>query len=180
MNSGAIKRSRSWIMAGALAAVACTNSASAQTRDTARAVTLPKQNAALRISKWSALALTAGAAAYGFTTNRTADANYAELEQLCVSNRLNCARRDGDAFADADLERRYQDVRTLDSRARTALIASQLGVAATVVLFVIDLRHNRPPRDIPYQPRTLELMPRTDGGVQLQLTLPLSLDKRQH
>lgn len=167
-------------MAGALAAVAYTNSVSAQATDTLRANFTPKHSTVLRISKWTALAATAGAAAYGFSTNRTADADYAKLEELCVANRLNCARRNGEVFADVDLERRYQGVRTLDGRARTALIGSQIGVAATVVLFVMDLRHNRPARDIPYKPRTLEVVPRADGGLQLQLSLPLPVNQRQH
>lgn len=169
-----MNRCRQWMMAGALAAVAYTNNAAAQTTDTLRTRIPPKHSAILRVSKWTALAATAGAAAYGFTTNRTADSDYAKLEQLCVANRLNCARRTGEAFADADLERRYQDVRTLDGRARTALVGSQVGVAATVVLFVMDLRHNRPARDIPYKPRTIDVVPRQDGGMQIRLSLPFT------
>lgn len=166
------------VAAVALAAVAHTNTVKAQTTDSLK--TMHRPSTTLRVAKWSTLALTTGAAAYGFSANRMADADYASLEQSCQDQRLVCARRTGAAYADADLERRYQNVLSMDNRARTALIASQVGVAATVVMFVIDLRHNRPPKDIPYKPRALELMPRSDGGLQLRLTLPLPVDQRKH
>ena len=143
-------------------------------------VVVVRTSPVLRASKWTALALSAGAAAYGFSQNRSADKDYTALEEMCIADRENCARRSGQAYADAELERRYQAVRARDDRARLALLGSQLGVAATVVLFVIDLRHNRPPKDIPYTPRSLDLVPGRDGSLQLRLTLPLAVDQRQH
>jgi hypothetical protein len=134
----------------------------------------------LRVSKWSTLAATVGVAVYGFSTNRTADKQFATLEELCVADREKCLSRNGEAYADADLEQRYQDVRTLDHRTRLALLGTQMGVVATVALFVLDLRHARPPRDIPYTPRALQLVPRGDGSLQLRLTLPLPVEQRQY
>jgi hypothetical protein len=168
---------RALLTAGVIA-VAYINQAQAQTTDS---VTAPpsRHSAVLRASKWTTLGFTLGAAAYGFATNRTADRNYTALEEDCTADRVNCTQRTSSgAFADAGLERRYQDVRALDRRARTALLASQVGLAATVVLFVIDLRDNRPPKDIPYTPRAVQLLPRSDGGLQLRFTLPLPIDQR--
>jgi hypothetical protein len=134
----------------------------------------------LRVSKWAMLGTTVGAAAYGFSTNRTADHDYAALEQMCVADRENCLRRTGEAYTDAQMEQRYQDVKSLDRKARYALLGTQVGVVATVALFVYDLRHARPPKDIPYTPRALDLVPRSDGSLQLRLTLPLPVDQRKH
>jgi hypothetical protein len=96
------------------------------------------------------------------------------MNSFRVYPKAMCERRtDTGAYVDAEMERKYQDVRALDHRARTALVASQVGIAATVLLFVIDLRDVGPPKDIPYKPRALQLMPRRDGSLQLRLTLPL-------
>jgi hypothetical protein len=143
-------------------------------------VAVVRSSATLRIAKWTSLAASAGLAAYGFKENREADRNFATLEQMCVDNRAVCERRNGPAYSDPDLESRYQKVRTLDHRSRNALLASQVGIAGTVLLFIFDLRHNRPARDIPYKPDTsaLEVLPGRDGGLQLSFTLPLSVDKR--
>lgn len=128
---------------------------------------------ALRIAKWSTLALSAGAAVVGFTLNSSADDLYDDLERACVADPLVCASRTpGGAYSAQELESLYQRVLDRDSRARTALLASQIGVAASVVLFILDLRNARGPEDIIYEPRTLELSPRRDGGVELRLNLP--------
>ena len=133
----------------------------------------PKRNQFVRFAKWTTLAASAGAAVYGFTTNRRADDGYAELEELCEANRANCEARNAGAYADPALEQRYQDVIALDGKARNALVASQVGVAATVLLFIYDLRSAAPPRGIPYEPRSLEVAPAKDGGLQLRMTLPV-------
>jgi len=128
---------------------------------------------ALRISKWTALAATVGAAVYGVSTIQAADRGYEGLESACqVSPQLCKLRQTDGSYSDADFEQRYQTVLRQDRRARTALLASQLGVAATVTLFLLDLRHARGPKDIPYHPpQALELRPRPDG-VELRLHLP--------
>ena len=133
----------------------------------------PPSWSVLRIAKWSTLALSAGAAVYGFTLNSRADALYEDLEQACVADRVTCSlRTPAGAYQSPDLERRYQQVLDRDRGARSALLASQIGVAASVVLFIIDLRNARPPDDIIYEPQTLQVSPRRDGGVELRLTLP--------
>ena len=128
----------------------------------------------LRVAKWTTALAAAGTAIYGFTENQRADREYERLEQVCVDEPLRCdARLPNGAYTDADLEARYQDVRAIDRRARAALVAGQIGVAASVVMFIIDLRNSSPPANIPYEPRTFEMMPARDGGVSLRMNVRL-------
>lgn len=127
---------------------------------------------ALRISKWTAATLSAATAIYGFTMNREADDRYAQLERDCLADPDACRLRapDGRYLAD-QLEAQYQEVLRYDRRARNGLLASQVGVAASVVLFVLDLRNARAPDDILYEPRSLQVGAGRDGGVELRLRL---------
>lgn len=128
----------------------------------------------LAVAKWTTAAAAAGAAVYGVVQNRRADHQYEDLEQVCVEEPFRCEERlPNGAYADAELEARYQDVRDLDGRARAALIAGQIGVAASVVLFILDLRNSDGPQNIPYEPRTFDVMPARDGGLSLRLNLRL-------
>ncbi|HSJ14738.1 MAG TPA: hypothetical protein VK939_09985 [Longimicrobiales bacterium] len=127
----------------------------------------------LRVAKWSTLLLSAGAAIYGFTENERADNLYEELEQLCQAAPAECRARTPDgAYQAPELETRYQRVLDRDRTARTALLASQVGIAASVVLFILDLRNARPPDDIIYEPRPLQVGPARDGGMEVRLQLP--------
>ncbi|MEO5511356.1 MAG: hypothetical protein ABIV28_05210 [Longimicrobiales bacterium] len=149
------------------------HSTNVQVTDSIKAQTLRAHSPLVRVSKWSALAFSVGTAAYGFAQNRAADRDYLALEKRCVANEVNCNRRSGEAYIDAEMEAMYQKVRSLDNRARTALLASQVGIVTTVGLFIYDLRDNRPAKDIPYKPRPVEVVPRGDGSVHLRVTLPL-------
>lgn len=128
---------------------------------------------ALRVSKWATLTVTAAAALYGVAAVSSADDSYEALEEACAAAPDVCRlRRPDGAYADAALEAQYRSVVRQDRRARNALLASQVGVVATVAMFILDLRHARSPADIPYEPRGLELAARPDGGVELRLSLP--------
>jgi hypothetical protein len=119
----------------------------------------------LRIAKWTVAGVTAGTALYGFISNNRADDLYRELEVLCVADPLRCLSRTSDgAYTDAELESRYQEMRDVDRRARSALLVGQVGVAASVALFILDLRNRNGPSNIPYEPPGLSLRPATDGG----------------
>jgi hypothetical protein len=127
---------------------------------------------ALRISKWTVAGLSAAAAVYGFTMNREADDLYAQLERDCLADADACRLLGPDGrYLANELETQYQEVLRHDRRARNGLLASQLGVAASVVLFVLDLRNARAPDDILYEPRTLQVGAGRDGGVELRLRL---------
>jgi len=128
---------------------------------------------ALRISKWATVTATVGAAVYGLTRVLRADDQYERLELACEAAPADCRDRAADgSYRDLELERQYQSVLRQDHRARSALLASQVGAAASVVLFILDLRHARAPGDIPYHPpRSLEVAPGR-GGLELRLRLP--------
>lgn len=128
---------------------------------------------ALRVSKWATLTATLGAAVYGLTRVRRADDQYEQLERACEAAPADCRDRAADgSYRDLELERQYQSVLRQDHRARTGLLASQVGAAASVVLFILDLRHARGPGDIPYHPpRGLEVAPGSDG-LEVRLRLP--------
>jgi len=165
---------RRWLLLLLVLALPC--GLAAQEADTGRVVTAPGGStagwSALRVSKWATLAATLGAAVYGVSTARTADDRYQSLELECQAAPDRCGLRTPDgSYRDDSLEQQYQTVLRQDRRARTALLASQLGAAVSVALFIIDLRHARAPDDIPYHPQGLEITPRRDG-VELKLSLP--------
>lgn len=119
----------------------------------------------VRVAKWSALAVAAGFAAYGFARSGDADDAFRNLERSCNLDPERClARTAGGGYVDPALESGYQNVLDLDQQARTALILSQVGLATSVVLFLLDLRNNRPPADIPYTPRGLSLDRSCEAG----------------
>jgi hypothetical protein len=124
----------------------------------------------LRVAKWAALTGAAGAAAYGFIHNGRADDRFRELERQCESDPVVCRDRlpDG-SYRDPDFEAVYQDVLELDRRSRVALIAGQVGIATSVVLFLLDLGNERRPPDIPFNPGRLQLHPDPNGRVHLTL-----------
>jgi hypothetical protein len=129
----------------------------------------------MRIAKWSVLAVAAGAGVYGFIRNNEADDRFRELEELCQAEQFRCSLRTlGGAYEDAEFERMYQDIRRLDDRSHVALLASQIGVATGVVLFLLDLGNSDSPDDIPWVPGGLELRPVQDG-VEVALRFPIAL-----
>jgi hypothetical protein len=113
----------------------------------------------VRVAKWGTLFASAGTLAYGFTQNRAADREYEDIERLCQSTPAACETKpDSDEYADPALETRYQNVIRRDDRARLALLAGQIGLAASVLLFILDLSGGDAlPHDIPYDPRPLRV-----------------------
>lgn len=112
----------------------------------------------IRVAKWSTLLASTSAAAYGFAQNRTADGDYQEIERLCLATSSSCDRTPGsDAYADVALETRYQAVVRRDDRAQVALLAGQVGLAASMLLFILDLPNGSGPKDIPYEPKPLRV-----------------------
>lgn len=128
----------------------------------------------LRIAKWSILAGAATSAVYGFVRSRAADDQYGQLERACNEEPQRCLdTTPSGAYADPALESQYQRVLHLDRQARFGLITSQLAVATSVVLFLLDLRNARPPETVPYEPSTLQVGSDGDGRLTLRFSLPL-------
>jgi len=133
----------------------------------------------LRVAKWGALIGAAGAGVYGFVQNHRADDRYRELEEFCQAEMFRCAQRTAAGeYEDPAFENRYQKVRSLDRRSHTALVLSQIGVASSVVLFLLDLGNAGPPTDIPYVPSGLEIAPAKNGlKIGVRLNVSGSLDR---
>ena len=55
-------------------------------------------------------------------------------------------------------------------------MAGQVGVAASVLMFLLDLGNARPPDDIPWSPGTVR-MERAPGVVRLGIHLPFRLPR---
>lgn len=126
----------------------------------------------MRIVKWTALLASAGAAGYGFAQNRVADEDYEQLEMECEESPVSCAKLStSDNYADPALEQRYQRILKRDENARTALLAGQIGIAASVILFIIDLPSRESPEDIPYEPKPVRFGLSRDGRAQLEMRL---------
>jgi hypothetical protein len=125
---------------------------------------------ALRLAKWTTAGASAGAALYGFYHNQRADEAYERLESACQAAQDACLLRlPGGAYANAELEREYQTVHSHDRRARAGLVAGQVGIATSVVLFILDLRNDRNPPNIPFEPRDgLDAGVSKDGGMMLR------------
>jgi len=131
----------------------------------------PDRGAFLKVAKWTTLMGSAAALGYGIITNREADRDYDAIEKICEETPERCTRLTNGEYADAELEARYQDVVRLDDRAKLSLTAGQVGLAATLVLFILDLPSDPGTEDIPYEPRRLRIGSRADGSLQVGYTL---------
>lgn len=110
----------------------------------------------IRVAKWGTLAGSTTAMIYGFAENRSADRAYREIEKYCAARPAGCTKQPGrSAYADADLEARRQRIVKRDKKARLALAAGQIGLVASVIMFILDLPKSSAPADIPYHPRPL-------------------------
>ena len=129
----------------------------------------------IRIAKWATLIAATGAAGYGFAENRRADREYEDIERECGATPALCAMDPATgSYTNLELEQRYQRVTERDDRARVALLAGQIGIAASVIMFIIDLPGTSTPDDIPYEPRPLRVGLGGDGRtlVGFHLVLP--------
>ena len=118
------------------------------------------------LGKWVSLAGTIGVAGLGFSAHADADDRFAALEALCASDASRCRVTDDGTYADAEAEALFQAVLDKDQEARVYLVGSQIGLAATVALFILDLRNPGGPENIPYDPETIRLHV-TPGEVRL-------------
>jgi hypothetical protein len=127
----------------------------------------------IRIAKWTTLGAGIAAAAYGFAASLAADDRNERVDRICAAAPARCMEVPGGGLVDEEVDRIREEAERLDRRARTALIASQVGVAASVTLFLLDLRNVGDPPNIPYGPARLLIEPGRDGvTVTLRLDLP--------
>lgn len=109
------------------------------------------------LGKWVSLAGTIGVAALGFSAHDEADDRFAALEAFCAADTSRCHVTDEGTYVDPEAEALFQEVLDNDRQARVYLVGSQIGLAATVTLFILDLRNGGGPENIPYDPETIRL-----------------------
>lgn len=121
----------------------------------------------LAIAKWGVLGATAVAAVYGLSASIEADGLYDRISQICASDAGRCAVLPEGGYADEEVARLDRDAHELDERARHGLLATQIGVAATLALFILDLRDGGPPPNVPYVPPQLRVGFGRDGAFRI-------------
>jgi hypothetical protein len=127
----------------------------------------------IRVAKWTTALASSGAVTYGFILNRDADRDYEQIELLCKNNEAACIKKPAsDEYADPALEARYDAIVRRDDRAQLALLAGQIGLAASVLLFIVDLPQGTTTNDIPYDPSPLRLGMRAE---QVELGISVSV-----
>lgn len=125
----------------------------------------------LRIAKWTTAATALGTGIYGFVLQDDADSRFRELEDLCEVERERCRELEPDgSYADPGLESRYQRIREDYRTARVLLVVSQVALAGSIALFILDLPDDPTPRNVPYEPERLDFGVRSgmDGRVLLE------------
>lgn len=128
---------------------------------------------AMRVAKWSTLVASLAAAGYGLMVHHDANDTFTRLETICEDEPGRCSERaDDGSYADPELEDMYQRVLQRDERARAGLIASQIGLASSVVLFILDLRESDTPPNIIYDPDRFRIVPGRGGGAELRWRVP--------
>lgn len=153
-----------------LAAVLCIPaSASGQVLEPPR----PDGSSILTYAKWGALGAAVSAGVVGFIAHSDADGLFDDLEALCEGDPARCAVDGNGRYLDPALESRFREVLSADSRARTALIVSQVAVAAAVAMFLLDLGGDPGPDNVPYDPdRGLGFRNGADGRTEVVYVVP--------
>jgi hypothetical protein len=105
--------------------------------------------ALVRYGKWAALGLAAGLTGLGATTHNRADRDYTALLDYCRGSGPCPIGPDG-RYSDPTAEGLYVRVRDADRLARSWLVSGQFALVASAVLFVVDLKRGKEPKNIPY------------------------------
>lgn len=120
--------------------------------------------------KWGAAALFVGFTATGIARHNDADKDYDALIAWCQTAG-SCELAAEGTYADPRSESLYQSSLSADRAARGWLIAGQVALAGAVALFIIQLRYESRPQNIPFEPR-IEVAPGPHGtriGVRMAL-----------
>lgn len=102
----------------------------------------------VRAGKWVGAAAFAGAITMALVQHNAANRAYDGLLFYCTN--ANCTTDAQGRYVDPGAEQRYQDVVRGDRAARIWLIAGQVTLVGTAVLFVLELTRERGTTNIPY------------------------------
>ncbi|MBI1723884.1 MAG: hypothetical protein HYR48_08260 [Gemmatimonadetes bacterium] len=103
----------------------------------------------IKYGKWAAAAAAVGFTALGIRTHHAANADFRALADYCRS-RGACAIGPDGRYADPVAEERYRAVVRGDRAARAWLVSGQAALVGSAVLFVLELKRDRGPPNIPY------------------------------
>lgn len=109
----------------------------------------------IRYGKWAAAAVAVGFTAMGIRTHQRADDDFRALADYCRSNSACVIGPDG-RYGDPAAEARYRDVVRGDRSARAWLVSGQAALVGSAILFVLELKRERGPANIPYSGLVLE------------------------
>ena len=104
---------------------------------------------AVRVAKWALLGVAAGFGVYALTHSDRADRAYGDLRALCSGEPGACELAGG-RYLEARAEAFYRGSVREDRRAQLGILGGQLALLGSVALFVVDLRNDRGPDNIPY------------------------------
>jgi len=114
--------------------------------------------------KW----LTAGATvAFVVLAQREHGSSQRDWERLltiCRSADDACTQGPDGRYLRADAEQFYQRSRVFDRRANRRILGAQISLLATAALFIMDLRRQDGPENIPFSPLRVSLSPMADGA----------------
>lgn len=124
----------------------------------------------IRYGKWAAAAVAVGFTAMGIRTHQEADDDFRALADYCKAQGACALGTDG-RYTDPVAEARYRDIVRGDRTARAWLISGQTAIVGSAILFVLELKRERGPRNIPYSGLVIE-----PGafGTRIGLRLPIA------
>ncbi len=127
-----------------------------------------RPSALVHYGKWAALGLAAGFTYLGATTHDRADRDYGDLLAYCRDSGPCPIGADG-RYTNATAEDLYIRVRDGDRKARAWLIGGQVALLTGAAFFIVELKHGREPRNIPFAPYVAAGRLRTRIGLQVGL-----------
>ncbi len=124
--------------------------------------------------KWAAAAVAVGSTVLGIRQHNAGNNAYADLVMYC-GEVITCSIGPDGRYVDAWAEATYQQVVRDDRSARAWLIVGQVAAVGTAVLFILELKHETGPPNIPYSGLMVES---EDGVTRVGVRIPLRLTGR--
>ena len=103
----------------------------------------------IKYGKWAAVAMSAGLTAVGIHVHRGADNDFRTLADYCRGGGACVIGPDG-RYTDPAAESLYRAVVRGDRAARAWLMSGQAALVTSAILFVLELKRERGPANIPY------------------------------
>jgi len=126
----------------------------AQAQETVLPAPTPKRSTpVVKMAKWGLLGAAVGLGVFALARSTAAEDAYDELRALCLAGPSRCDHEAG-TYPDPDAERLYDRARNEDRSAQLGIYGGQAALLGSVALFIMDLRNDREPTNIPYPGRS--------------------------